>query len=126
MVAVGLMYRKGYFRQLVDGSGWQHEYWVETDPERLPAALVTGSDGTPLTVKVPIGETDVTARIWRVEVGRVPLFLLDSDCPENDRAGSLDHRPPVRRRPRRPGWLSTRCSAWVASARSARWAMSQG
>ena len=83
MVAVGLMYRKGYFRQRIDASGWQHEYWVETDPERLPAALVTASDGDPLTITVPIGESDVTARIWRVDVGRVPLFLLDTDCPEN-------------------------------------------
>jgi starch phosphorylase len=87
MVAVGLMYRKGYFRQLVDASGWQHEYWVETDPERLPAALVTGPDGAPLTVRVPIAASDVAARIWRVDVGRVPLFLLDSDCPES---GALD------------------------------------
>jgi starch phosphorylase len=84
MVAVGLMYRKGYFRQRIDASGWQHEYWVETDPERLPAALVTREDGTPLTVTVPVGDADVTARIWRVEVGRVPLFLLDSECPENE------------------------------------------
>lgn len=84
LVAVGLMYRKGYFRQRIDASGWQHEYWVETDPERLPAALVTGADGSPLTVTVPIGESDVTARTWRVDVGRVALYLLDSDCPEND------------------------------------------
>ncbi|HEX8977724.1 MAG TPA: alpha-glucan family phosphorylase [Solirubrobacteraceae bacterium] len=84
MVAVGLMYRKGYFRQRIDASGWQHEYWIETDPERLPAALVTSTDGAPLSVSVPIGERDVTARVWRVEVGRVPLFLLDTDCPEND------------------------------------------
>jgi starch phosphorylase len=84
MVAVGLMYRKGYFRQRIDASGWQHEYWIETDPERLPAAMITTPDGAPLTVTVPIGATDVTARVWRVEVGRVPLFLLDSDCPENE------------------------------------------
>jgi starch phosphorylase len=84
LVAVGLMYRKGYFRQRIDASGWQHEYWVETDPERLPAALVTGADGSPLTVTVPIGESEVTARIWRVDVGRVALYLLDSYCPEND------------------------------------------
>ena len=43
LVAVGLMYRHGYFRQRIDGSGWQHEYWVDTDPERVPAALVTGA-----------------------------------------------------------------------------------
>ena len=87
MVAVGLMYRKGYFRQRIDASGWQHEYWLETDPERLPAARVTGEDGAPLTVTVAIGASDVTARIWRVDVGRVPLYLLDTDCPEN---GPLD------------------------------------
>jgi glycogen phosphorylase len=84
LVAVGLMYRKGYFRQRIDASGWQHEYWIETDPQRLPAALVTAADGEPMTVSVPIGEGDVTARIWRVDVGRVPLFLLDTDCPENE------------------------------------------
>jgi starch phosphorylase len=83
MVAVGLMYRKGYFRQRIDASGWQHEYWVDTDPERLPTALVTSDSGAPLTVTVPIGESDVTARVWRVDLGRVPLYLLDSDTPEN-------------------------------------------
>jgi starch phosphorylase len=83
LVAVGMMYRKGYFRQRIDAGGWQHEYWVDTDPERLPAALVTGPDERPVTVEVPIYEADVTARIWRVQVGRVPLFLLDADCPEN-------------------------------------------
>ncbi len=83
MVAVGLMYRKGYFRQRVDASGWQPEYGVDTDPARLPAAIGTAADGAPLTVTVPIREADVTARIWRVQVGRVPLFLLDTDWPEN-------------------------------------------
>jgi starch phosphorylase len=84
LIAVGLMYRKGYFRQRIDASGWQHEYWVETDPARLPAALVTGADGLPTTVGVQIGDADVIARIWRVDVGRVPLFLLDTDFPAND------------------------------------------
>ncbi len=83
LVAAGLMYRKGYFRQRIDASGWQHEYWIDTDPDRLPAALVTGPDGAPITVSVPIGENDVTARIWRVDVGRIPLFLLDTDCADN-------------------------------------------
>jgi glycogen phosphorylase len=83
MVAVGLMYRKGYFRQRIDAGGWQHEYWVDTDPQRLPAALVTGPDERPLTIEVPIYDADVTAQIWRVDVGRIPLFLLDTDLPEN-------------------------------------------
>ena len=83
LVAVGLMYRKGYFRQRIDAGGWQHEYWVDTDPERLPAALVTGAEDRPIRIEVPIYNADVTAQIWRVDVGRVPLFLLDADLPEN-------------------------------------------
>jgi starch phosphorylase len=86
MVGVGLMYRQGYFRQRVDASGWQHEYWVDTDPERLPAALVTGPDGAPLTIRVPIRDEELVAQVWRVDVGRVPLLLLDVDRPENPRA----------------------------------------
>ena len=83
LVAVGLMYRKGYFRQRIDAGGWQHEYWIDTDPQRLPAALVTGPDERPLTIEVPIYDTIVTAQIWRVDVGRVPLYLLDTDVPAN-------------------------------------------
>ncbi len=84
LVAVGLMYRKGYFRQRIDIRGLQHEYWVDTDPQRLPAALVTTDAGDrPLTIEVPIYDAEVTAQIWRVDVGRVPLFLLDTYLPEN-------------------------------------------
>ncbi len=83
LVAVGLMYRKGYFRQRIDAGGWQHEYWIDTDPHRLPAALVTGAGEIPLKIEVPIYDAEVTAQIWRVDVGRVPLFLLDIDLPEN-------------------------------------------
>ena len=86
LAAIGLMYRQGYFRQRIDSGGWQHEYWVDTDPERLPAALVTGADGEPLTITVPVRDMEVTAQIWRVDVGRVPLYLLDAERPENDLA----------------------------------------
>jgi starch phosphorylase len=85
LVAVGLMYRQGYFRQRLEVSGWQQEYWIDIDPERLPAALVRAPDGRPLTITVPIGGREVSAQIWRVAVGRVPLFLLDADRPENGR-----------------------------------------
>ena len=85
LVAVGLMYRQGYFRQRLDVSGWQQEYWIDIDPGRLPAALVRAPDGRPLTITVPIGGREVSAQIWRVAVGRVPLFLLDADVPENGR-----------------------------------------
>ncbi|HVP01817.1 MAG TPA: alpha-glucan family phosphorylase [Solirubrobacteraceae bacterium] len=83
LIGVGLMYHQGYFRQRVDALGRQHEYWVPTDPERLPAALVTGDDGQALTVSLPVDEDELVAQIWRVDVGRVPLFLLDADRPEN-------------------------------------------
>ena len=83
MVAVGLMYRQGYFRQRLEVSGWQQEYWVDVDPDRLPAALVRGADGRPLMISLPVRGREVRAQIWRVAVGRVPLFLLDADVPEN-------------------------------------------
>lgn len=85
-VAVGLMYRRGYFRQRIDVTGWQQEFWVPTDPERTPAVLITTDEDkrTPLKISVPIGDRDVAAQIWRVNVGRVPLFLLDAELPEND------------------------------------------
>ena len=85
LVGVGLLYREGYFRQRIDGTGLQHEYWVAADPNRLPLAQVSGADGAPLTVTVPIAGEDVVASIWRLNVGRVPLYLLDSDLPENSR-----------------------------------------
>src|SRR6478609_5080495 len=83
LAAIGLLYRNGYFRQRIDANGWQHEYWVDTDPDRLPAALVTGDDGEPITVSVTVGDLEVIAQIWRTNVGRIPLYLLDADRPEN-------------------------------------------
>src|SRR3954470_10124818 len=83
LVGIGLLYHNGYFRQRIDNKGWQHEYWVDTDPDRLPTALVTSEDGTPITVSVTVGEEEVVAQIWRTDIGRVPLFLLDADRPEN-------------------------------------------
>ncbi len=84
MVAIGLLYRQGYFRQRIDTLGWQHEYWIDIDPERLPTVLVTRDDGrTPLTIQVPIRGHEVVAQIWRVDVGHVPLFLLDTDRADN-------------------------------------------
>ena len=85
LVAVGLMYRQGYFRQRLEVTGWQQEYWIDVDPERLPAALVRAVDGRPLMISLPIRGREVRAQIWRVAVGRVPLFLLDADVPENGR-----------------------------------------
>ncbi|HEU4656370.1 MAG TPA: alpha-glucan family phosphorylase [Capillimicrobium sp.] len=84
MVAVGLLYRQGYFHQRVDVHGWQQETWVDADPERLPLTLVRDGAGEPVVVRVPIAGDDVAVQIWRADVGSVPLLLLDTDRPEND------------------------------------------
>ena len=84
MVAVGLMYREGYFHQRIDATGWQQESWEQADLDRMPLELVRGDDGKPVTVTVPIGPVDVVAQAWRARVGDVQLLLLDTDRPEND------------------------------------------
>jgi starch phosphorylase len=83
MVGVGLLYRQGYFHQRLDTAGWQHEYWINTNFERLPAVRVTGPDDDPLTVDVVLRERAVRLQVWRVDVGRVPLYLLDTDREDN-------------------------------------------
>jgi starch phosphorylase len=83
LVGVGILYSKGNFHQRLDHNGWQHDFWIDTDPDRLPAAIVTGEEGTPLLVRVPLRGRDVCVRIWRVQIGRVPLFLLDANLPDN-------------------------------------------
>ena len=117
MVAVGLMYRKGYFRQRIDAGGWQHEYWIDTDPQRVPAALVTGAGDIPLKIEVPIHDADVTAQIWRVDVGpcaAVPARHRRS----RERSGRpLDHRAGCTSPTSTSASPSTSCSAPAACAR---------
>src|SRR2546427_376098 len=76
MIGIGLLYWQGSYHQRLDPSGWQHDYWTEIDHAALPMALVTGEDGAPLTVTVPVREREVVVQAWRVDVGRVPLYLL--------------------------------------------------
>lgn len=83
MVGVGLLYRQGYFHQRMDRWGWQHEYWVNTNFERLPMVRVTDVDGKPLNVDVILRKRTAKVKVWRVDVGRVPLYLLDTDREEN-------------------------------------------
>ncbi len=87
MLGVGLLYRTGYFHQRLDTSGYQHEYWTELDVEGLPCAHVTAPGGDPLQVTVPIQDEDVIVEVWRVDVGRVPLYLLDTAAEENSEVG---------------------------------------
>ncbi len=84
LVAVGLLYRKGYFRQRLSLEGWQEESYEETDPEELPLHVVQAEDGKSLFVEVLIRGRLVRAQVWRADVGRVALYLLDTNIPENE------------------------------------------
>ena len=83
LVAVGLMYREGYFRQYLNADGWQQESYPENDFFNLPLISETDSKGEPLVVSVPFPGREVWCRIWRIQVGRVPLYLLDTNIPRN-------------------------------------------
>ena len=83
LVAIGLLYRYGYFRQRLRNDGWQEEHYGETFPNELPIHLVKNADETPLRIEVSIRERNVLAQVWRADVGRVPLYLLDANIPEN-------------------------------------------
>jgi starch phosphorylase len=85
LIAVGLLYRSGYFRQSLSLDGWQLEHYPALDPQGLPLQLLTGPDGEAVlvTVAMPAGRT-LHARVWQASVGRVPLLMLDSDIEEND------------------------------------------
>ncbi len=84
MVGVGLMYRQGYFNQRLDLTGLQHEFWINADFDRLPCARLTTGEGEPLVVEARIRSRVVRIQVWRVDVGRVPLYLLDTDREDND------------------------------------------
>ena len=84
MIGVGLLYRKGYFHQRVDRTGLQHEYWTQIMPERLPTVLVLDESGAPLRLSFPLFGREVAFHVWRAEIGRVPLYLLDTELEEND------------------------------------------
>jgi starch phosphorylase len=83
LVAVGLFYREGYFRQMLDAHGVQHEIYAVNSTGSLPVSLVTDDDHMPVRVGLELPGRDLRLRIWRTDVGRVPLFLLDSDDPLN-------------------------------------------
>ncbi|MGH9150010.1 MAG: alpha-glucan family phosphorylase, partial [Acidimicrobiales bacterium] len=79
LVGVGLFYRQGYFRQELSTDGWQQQRYPTLDPHAMALTLVDGS-----RVTVDLAGTEVKAQIWRAQVGRVPLYLLDTDIEEND------------------------------------------
>jgi glycogen phosphorylase len=84
LIGVGLLYGSGYFRQSLSLDGWQLEHYPAIDPQGLPLSLMTDATGAPLLVEVGMpGGRELRARIWRADVGRIPLLLLDSDIEDN-------------------------------------------
>ena len=85
-VAVGLLYRQGYFTQSVDADGAQNPVYRDVDPRDLPVEQVRDAQGNWLTVQVPIGRREVHAGVWRAQVGRISVYLLDTNVAPNDQA----------------------------------------
>ena len=86
LVGVGLLYREGYFRQYLNVDGWQQEYYPENDFYNMPMEPLRTESGEPMRIRVNYPNRPVVARLWRVSVGRVPLYLLDTNDPENEPA----------------------------------------
>jgi starch phosphorylase len=84
LVGVGLMYRKGYFRQTIDADGHQEHAYPDYELARLPILRVLNRLGEPLTISIQLPGRDLYAAVWVVQVGRVPVLLLDTDLPDND------------------------------------------
>ena len=82
-VAVGLLYGQGYFTQSVDSEGAQLAEYRERDPRDLPVEAMRTAGGEELKVSVRIAGREVVARLWKARAGRVPVYLLDTNCPEN-------------------------------------------
>jgi starch phosphorylase len=83
MVGVGLLYQEGYFCQYLSADGWQQESYPANDLYNMPIRLRRDENGKPLTIAVEFPGREVKAQVWQAEVGRVPLFLLDTNIPEN-------------------------------------------
>jgi starch phosphorylase len=85
LVGVGLFYHEGYFIQYVNGDGWQQEDYYHAQTGDLPLAEAIGTDGQPVVISVETRTGKIHAQVWRIDVGRVPLFLLDTNIEQNSR-----------------------------------------
>ena len=83
LVAVGLLYQKGYFRQYLNIDGWQQEVYAENDFYNMPLELIRDKNEQPLTISVEYPGGTVHAQIWCISVGRVKLYLMDTNIPAN-------------------------------------------
>lgn len=83
LVAMGLLYRHGYFRQYLNDDGWQQERYIDNEVQNLPLVRVLDAKNNQLCVSIPVPAGEMRAAVWKIQVGRIPLFLLDSNVPEN-------------------------------------------
>ena len=83
LVGVGFIYEQGYFVQNITEDGWQETSYYHFDFKEMPIISVVDEQDSPITISVELPDREVKARIWMIQVGRVPLFLLDSSIPDN-------------------------------------------
>ena len=83
LIAVGLLYQQGYFRQYLNNEGWQQEEYPINDFYSMPLQLMRTESSEPVKVTVELPGRNVVAQVWKVQVGRVPLYLLDTNISEN-------------------------------------------
>jgi starch phosphorylase len=83
IVGVGFMYPQGYFRQRISAEGWQQEIYEQIDWDTAPIERAKTIDGQSCVVLVPLGTRSVLVQVWKVQLGRVELLLLDTDLPQN-------------------------------------------
>ncbi len=83
LVAIGLFYSQGYFHQRLRSDGFQEEEYIDTIVDLLPARQATGLDGQPISISIETRTGSLEARVWKVMVGRIPLFLLDCNVEGN-------------------------------------------
>ena len=83
LVGVGFIYEQGYFVQKITEDGWQETSYYHFDFEEMPIISVVDQNGDPITISIDLPGREVKARVWMIQVGRVPLFLLDSSIAEN-------------------------------------------
>ncbi len=83
LVGIGLLYQLGYFRQRLNADGWQLELFPRNDLPNMPVELVRGDDGEPVKIDVDMPGRKTHCQIWRVQVGRIDLYMLDTNVPEN-------------------------------------------
>ncbi len=83
-VGISLFYREGYFQQSINQDNWQVDYYTQLQPKNLPIEPVVDKNGEPIVCSVQMGVSEVKFKAWRVNVGRCPAYLLDTNLPENE------------------------------------------